>query len=123
MQRTAPKRTPDDSDKSSAAASTSFGPHHKQAKLITAATTTTQSKVIALIFDFVIGSAQPFSLVEDPDFCKLIEGISGGKTQEVQEDFNAAHQQSIPDHERINHQKTPWDSYSMHDSRYMDCPP
>ena len=34
----------------------------------------------ALIFDFVIGSTQPFLLVEDADFHKLIEGISGGKT-------------------------------------------
>lgn len=67
----------DDGDKSSATTSIAVRPYQKQAKLITAVATT-QCKVNALIFDFVIDSAQPFSLVEDADFCKLIEGISSG---------------------------------------------
>lgn len=39
-----------------------------------------QSKVSRLICEFVIDDVQAFSLVEQPSFKKLIEGISGGKT-------------------------------------------
>lgn len=39
-----------------------------------------QSVVSRLIFEFVIDDVQSFSLVEQPSFKKLKEGISGGKT-------------------------------------------
>ncbi len=54
--------------------STPCTPPPKQAKL-----TISQSKLKALLFDFVIGSAQPFSLVVADNFCKLVEGLCGGK--------------------------------------------
>ena len=53
-------------------------PPPKQAKLIVGQSVS-QSKVSQLIAEFVIDTVQPFSLVEEPSFKRLIEGISLGK--------------------------------------------
>lgn len=79
MQRTSIERTETVTNAVTATASTPFGLPLKQAKL-SAAATNTQSRVNARIFDFVFGNAQPFSLVEDADFHKLMEAFSDGKT-------------------------------------------
>lgn len=50
----------------------------KQAKTVTG-DQISQSTVNRLIFNFVIEDVQSFSLVEQPSFRRLIEGISGGK--------------------------------------------
>lgn len=63
----------------SATANTPCDPPVKQSKLEVATITTTK-KVNALIFDYIIENVQPFSLVENASFRKLIQGISGGKT-------------------------------------------
>ena len=51
----------------------------KQAKLQPGGPHTSQSRVNHLVFGFVIEDVQPFSLVEVPSFCKLLEVISGGR--------------------------------------------
>ena len=51
-------------------------PPNKQPKL---AFGVSQNKVSQLICEFVIDSVQPFTLVEEPSFKRLIEGISLGR--------------------------------------------
>lgn len=58
--------------------STSPQPPLKQARIMTGFSLS-QERVNKLIFDFVVEDVQCFSVVEQPSFRKLVEGLSGGK--------------------------------------------
>ncbi|XP_066560504.1 zinc finger BED domain-containing protein 4 [Amia ocellicauda] len=52
----------------------------KQAKLQTSIKTVSQKKVNTLVFNFIVEDVQAFSLLEQPSFIKLIEGLQPGRT-------------------------------------------
>ncbi|XP_039596674.1 uncharacterized protein zgc:161969 isoform X2 [Polypterus senegalus] len=53
-------------------------PPMKQARIVTGFSVS-QERVNKLVFDFVVEDVQCFSVVEQPSFRKLVEGLSGGK--------------------------------------------
>uniref|UniRef100_W5N607 Uncharacterized LOC102693305 n=1 Tax=Lepisosteus oculatus TaxID=7918 RepID=W5N607_LEPOC len=52
----------------------------KLAKLSSSFKTVTQKKVNALVFNFIVADVQAFSVLEQPSFVKLIEGLQPGRS-------------------------------------------
>ncbi len=92
---------------------------------------TFQSAVSILIFDFVIDDVQPFSLVEQPSFKKLIEGISGGKTvmcrktlvQRIEREFAAMRENLTATLKKVAYVCTTADLWTAHNRSFfgMTC--
>ncbi|XP_060773195.1 uncharacterized protein LOC132883505 [Neoarius graeffei] len=105
-------------------------PPFKQAKF-GLGTSTSQSAVSRLIFEFVIDDVQPFSLVEQPSFKKLIEGISGGKTvmcrktlvQRIEREFVAMKENLTATLKKVAHVCTTADLWTAHNRSFfgMTC--
>ncbi|XP_034144760.1 uncharacterized protein zgc:161969 [Esox lucius] len=62
-------------------------PRYKKSKLENLNQITSQSKVNALVFNFMVEDAQSLSVLEQPAFRKLIDGLSGGKMSMTKNTF------------------------------------
>lgn len=103
-------------------------PPVKQAKL---ALGISQEAVSTLVYKFVIDDVQPFSLVEQPSFKKLIEGISGGKTvmcrktliQRIEREFTVMKENLITTLKKVKHVCTTADLWTAHNRSFfgMTC--
>lgn len=92
---------------------------------------TSQSTVSRLIFDFVIDDVQSFSLVEQPSFKKLIEGISGSKTvmcrktlvQSIEREFAAMKETLTATLQKVTYVCTTADLWTAHNRSFfgMTC--
>ncbi|KAF3858821.1 hypothetical protein F7725_012022 [Dissostichus mawsoni] len=92
---------------------------------------TTQSKVNALIFNFIIQDVQSFSLLEQPAFRNLIEGISGGKTvmcrkslmRRIEDGFLAMKEKLIEKLQTVSYVCTTADIWTAHNRSFfgMTC--
>lgn len=91
---------------------------------------TSQSTVSRLIFEYVNDDVQSFSLVEQPSFKKLIEGISGGKTvmcrktlvQRVEREF-AAMKETLTAIQKVTNVCTTAELWTAHNRSFfgMTC--
>ena len=101
-------------------------PPFKQSKL-TFGHSTSQSTVSKLIFEIVIDDVQPFSLVEQAYFKRLVEGISGGKTvmcrktlvQRIEREFAAMKDILTAKLQKVTNVCTTADLWSAHNRRFF----
>lgn len=103
---------------------------HKQLKL-DLGQRISQTAVSTLILEFVIDDVQSFSLVEQPSFKKLIEGISGGKTvmcrktlvQRIEKEFAVMKETLIATLQKVTNVCTTADLWTAHNRSFfgMTC--
>ena len=106
-------------------------PPLKQAKLQLGNNSISQTAVNRLIFEFVIDAVQSFSLVDQPSFRKLIQGISGGKTamcrktlvQHIEREFAVMKESLTATLQKVTNVCTTADLWNVHNRSFfgMTC--